>query len=436
MQKAFPGSYWVRAEIAAFNYYQASGHTYLTLVEKQNRTTKAQARAVIWANNYEIITGKFREQTGEQLRQDLTVLLLIDVRFHAQYGLSLTIRDIDPVFTLGLMAKQRLEAIQKLKQKGFFEKNKSLRLSILPKRIAVISVNTSKGYQDFCGVLQRHRDHFVIDHDLFPAVLQGAKAVQTIREALISIFHRMEEFDLVAIIRGGGGEVGLSAYDDVRLATAVAKFPLPVLCGIGHAQNETVVDMVSNRHFMTPTDLGNFLLSIYQESAGFLAEMETNLANSTQLFLAEQSEKLYNISHMFIANTQISMHHEMRELESLRENFVRYSGLVVNQFNKEIDSVQFQLGFAPAQSLRSAKDDQISLFDKLRKQLEIDLMNRDHDISMVENSVLAMDPRKVLQRGFSITRTNGKAIKSNKKLKKGDFLETQLFSGKVKSKVE
>jgi len=251
--EVFPSPVWIKAEIAKLNVYQQSGHCYLDLVEKQQNQTKAQFRAVIWANDFACVARKFSEVTREELQGGMNVLLLARPAFHPIYGLSLQVSDIEPSFTLGEMERQKQQSVRQLKAEGLFERNKLLPLPLLPLRLAVISAETSKGYADFLNIIENYPQHYRFIFRLFPALLQGDRAVESISQQLAAIFDRVDEFDFVLIIRGGGDEIGMTCFDNLMLARTVCLSPLPVITGIGHSTNETVVELVAGRNKITPT---------------------------------------------------------------------------------------------------------------------------------------------------------------------------------------
>ncbi|HSJ12196.1 MAG TPA: exodeoxyribonuclease VII large subunit, partial [Gillisia sp.] len=236
---------WVKAEIVRLNYYSHTGHCFPELVEKKDGKIIAEIRGNIWKVNFERINKKFRLVLNEDLGDDMTVVIQATVTYHPVYGLALNILDIDPEFTLGELARQKMETIKKLQEENIFFANKHTSLALLPKTIALISVSSSKGYLDFMNVIQNNPQGYKFHIFLFPAVLQGEKAVTTIISQMDRIRELKGVFDAVAIIRGGGGEVGLSCYDNYELAKTIATFPLPVLTGIGHSTNETVSELVS-----------------------------------------------------------------------------------------------------------------------------------------------------------------------------------------------
>lgn len=261
----YGSTFWVKADMIKLNHYIHSGHCYPDLVEKKNDRTIAQARAIIWKSDYEKINKKFIEITKEPLKDGISIFFLARIGFDPVYNLSITILDIDPVVTLGQLEKERLETINKLKTEKLFNKNKGLTLPLLPQRLAIISVETSKGYSDFMNIINQERDKYKIFTYLFPSLLQGDNAIESLIQALETVERLKHHFDCVLIIRGGGGDIGLSCYNDYELSKTIANFPIPVLTGIGHSTNETVSEMVSFKNTITPTELADFILNHFRE---------------------------------------------------------------------------------------------------------------------------------------------------------------------------
>src|SRR5690606_124900 len=226
--------YWVKAEMNKLNHYSHSGHCYPELVEKREGQVVAEMRSVLWRPDYERINRQFIETTKEPLKGGITIWLQATVSYDPRYGLTLRILDIDPVHTLGELQREKMESINRLKREGIFGANKSLSFPLVPKRLAVISVESSKGYADFLKILQHNPWGYRFEQTLFPALLQGDKSVPAIIGQLENIMQQRHEYDVAAIIRGGGGDVGLSSYNNYLLAASIAKFPIPVLTGIGH----------------------------------------------------------------------------------------------------------------------------------------------------------------------------------------------------------
>src|SRR5574344_2596981 len=263
--RSFSSTLWVKAEIMKVNFYPKSGHAYPDLVEKRNGRIVAQMRALIWRDDFSIIQNKLRSEAKTELTDGVIALLYCRVLYDTLYGLSLRIIDVEPSLTVGELEKERQKTIERIKQEGLFELNRKLFFPQLPKSIAIISVSTSKGYSDFMNVLSSgEKQGYKIFTHLFPSILQGDNAIDSLVFALETIRQVKDHFDAVAIIRGGGGDIGLTCYNKYELASQIATFPLPVLTGIGHATNQTVCDMVAYAQFITPTDLADFIITRYK----------------------------------------------------------------------------------------------------------------------------------------------------------------------------
>ena len=258
VENDLPERYWVRAEIASMS---VRGHCYMELVEKgENGILSAKVRATCWNNVYALLSAYFAQEAGESLHVGLQVLLEVSVEFHAVYGLSLNIWNIDPTYTLGDLAKQRQATLQQLTEDGVMELQKGLELPSLVRRIAVISSADAAGYGDFCDQLKNNRFGFSFQTQLYPAVMQGDTAPKSIIQALHSIAEQEEEWDVVVVIRGGGANTDLRCFDDYNLASHCAQFPLPIIAGIGHTRDISIVDMVVKISVKTPTAAAEWLI--------------------------------------------------------------------------------------------------------------------------------------------------------------------------------
>ncbi|MGB7843056.1 MAG: exodeoxyribonuclease VII large subunit [Salinimicrobium sp.] len=383
---------WIKAEIVKLNYYPQTGHCYPDMVEKKNGRIVAEIRGNIWSSHFESINAKFKEVLQEEIRDDMTVVIQAAVTYHPVYGLALNIVDIDPEYTLGELARQRAETIRKLQQGGLFEANKQLSLPELPKTIAVISVESSKGYQDFVNVIENNPWGYKYQQRLFPAVLQGENAVRTITTQLQKIQKYAKYFDAVAIIRGGGGEIGLSCYDDYRLAKAIAGFPLPVLTGIGHSTNETVCELVSYKSFITPTKIAEFFLQEFNNFALPLKENSEKIKTLVNRIFERQENLLLQASRSFRFYSERTLQKNLNRLE---------------HFEKAIIS-------SSKGQLRDEKG----------------------ELRNIANAVELLSPQNILKRGYSITRSNGKIIKDSAGLQEEDMVEIEFYSGKASAKIQ
>ncbi|MFP4288464.1 MAG: exodeoxyribonuclease VII large subunit [Bacteroidales bacterium] len=320
LERNYAGTYWIKAEIAKLNFYPRSGHCYPELVDKSGNIVQAQMRSTIWAADYNHINKKFLETAGETLREGMEILFRASVTFHPLYGLSLQIWEVEPAFTLGQMAAEKNKAIAKLKNEGVFLQNKTLTMPLLPKKIAVISVETSKGYRDFLNILYQQSYQYAFWHYLFPSVLQGDKAVEGIMSQLRIIKKVQKQFDLVAIIRGGGGDIGLNCYDDYNLAREIALFPLPVIAGIGHSTNETIVQMVAWANKITPTDVGYFIVDRFRDFEKRVLNNSEKLQSRTKHLLNFQKQKIVYLNEKLQESTVKKFTLEKNKLTNIQNS--------------------------------------------------------------------------------------------------------------------
>ncbi len=433
VSRAFPDYYWVKAEITKLNFYPKSGHCYPDLVEKQNGLIKAQIRANIWAGNYNKINQKFRSVTGEPLKDGLKILFLAKVSYHERYGLALNILDIEPSFTLGEMAREKQLTIERLKKEGLLDENKKRPLPLLPKRVAVISVETSKGFSDFKNVLQNNSWHYKFTLSLFPALLQGDGAVKSIGLQLQAITAHHEDFDVVTIIRGGGGEVGLNAYDNYRLAKMVATFPLPVITGIGHSTNLTVVQIVAFANKITPTEAGHFLLGQFHDFAVRLETAETKINHYASRLLGTEHQHFSQLVKMFEVHTKNLFNHKKTDWNFLTRRLEQSSEVILDKAGQQLQRRASRLKHQPVRQIHQAEQK----LKNLRKLMAVhsvqSVQKAGSRLSLLENKTELLKPENILKRGYSVTSLNGKVLKSAADAKPGNMLTTRLYKGEIES---
>ncbi len=392
IERNYSGTYWVKAEIAKLNHYPRSGHCYPDLVEKTGEQVVAQMRATLWAGDYKLINQKFIEVTGQPLSEGMAILFQTSVTYHPVYGLSLQIQQIEPSFTLGQMAYEKQKTIERLRAEGIFDRNKTLEMPLLPRKLAVVSVETSKGYHDFLKILASYQGRFTIWHKLFPALLQGDKAVESLTAQLRLIRKKAHLFDMAAIIRGGGGDVGLNCYDHYTLSREIANFPIPVITGIGHATNETISEMVAWQNKVTPTDVAYFVVSRFAE-----------FDSRTQAALSVISDR------------------SQRTLSLENQRLIRAAGYLKSFSTKALQKDRMVMT-----SLIFGLQNSTSRFIEKEKR-EMEHLNAKLNL---------LRPEIILKRGFSITLLNGKSIKSEVELKTGDRITTRLMEGSIESIVQ
>ncbi len=307
-----PDRYWVRAEIASMS---VRGHCYMELVEKaENGTLAAKVRATCWSNVYGLLSAYFQQETGQTLHMGLQVLLQVSVEFHAVYGLSLNIWNIDPTYTMGDLAKQRQATIRQLTEDGVMELQRALELPSLVRRVAVVSSADAAGYGDFCDQLQHNRFGFKFHTQLYPAVMQGDTAARSIVQALSAIAEQEEEWDVVVIIRGGGATTDLQCFDDYVLASHCAQFPLPIVAGIGHTRDVSVVDMVVHTSVKTPTAAAEWLIERVAEQVERVNGLLLRLQRATQVAVMKEKNRLLLFQQRMHSATQRLLSQERSKL--------------------------------------------------------------------------------------------------------------------------
>jgi exodeoxyribonuclease VII large subunit len=305
--------YWVRAEIASLS---ARGHCYMELVEKaDDNMLAAKVRATCWNNVYSLLSAYFIQETGQALRMGMQVLLEVSVSFHPVYGLSLNIWNIDPTYTLGDLAKQRQATIRRLTEDGVMELQKSLEVPTLVRKVAVISAADAAGYGDFCDQLKNNRFGFAFELSLFSAIMQGDHAPRSIIQALGKIASEEDKWDIVVIIRGGGATTDLGCFDDYELASHCAQFPLPILSGIGHTRDMSIVDMVAHISVKTPTAAAEWLIERVAAQIEVLNQWEVRLQRAIQHTVTQEQNTLQNYLQRMSYSVQRLVMQEQNRLQ-------------------------------------------------------------------------------------------------------------------------
>ncbi|MFT5596062.1 MAG: exodeoxyribonuclease VII large subunit [Cryomorphaceae bacterium] len=436
IEKTYQTAYWIKAEINKLNYYPQSGHCYPELVEKKNGKIVSEIRGFLFRNAYEEIDQNFRNHTGKPLSDGMEVLLLCRVSYDPKYGLSLYISDIDASFTLGEMARLRAEAIQRLKAENTFSLNKEKPLPKLIGSLAIISVETSKGWRDFSQTIEESKYANQIERKLFPAKLQGDAAVYSITKALQKISLLYEQFDAVAIIRGGGGDIGMDCYDSFDLAKTVADFPIPVLTGIGHSTNLTVVEMCGHQNLITPTALAQFVIDGYVDfeqrlarAASLIKRVNKQVLPLLRSRLDGMTEELNRKSKGALIDSNSTLKQTGRKLEQAVK-----SGLT--EENKKLAfRIPIKLNHSVENLLRNKKESVLTASELLHNSAPRYCADRINKLAHLEDKLRLLDPQNVLRRGYSITLKNGKAVISTTDLKDGDKVITRLAKGEFNSTV-
>ncbi len=413
LELGMPKTYWVQAELSEVRIN--NGHCYVEFVQKDKRGNSlvAKARGVIWRNVYTALKPYFEHATGQQFTAGIKVLVEVSVSFHELYGYSLNVMDIEPSYTLGDMARKRQEILRQLQEEGVLELNKELDMPMLPKRIAVISSPTAAGYGDFSNQLANNQGGFYFHTELFPALMQGDGVEQSILRALDNIYAREEEFDVVVIIRGGGATSDLTGFDTYPLAAAVAQFPLPIITGIGHERDDTVLDMISHTRVKTPTAAAEFLIGQMQLAADELTDLAQRLNKGAYLLLYENKELLLHLQSRIPAKAMQRVSDDRLYLQKAKHRILQGAMAHVSYQRQALPLLSHLLQMA------------IPQVEKRRYQL-----------MLLQQKITDASPEKLLAKGYSITLSKGKVVKDAKLLKPGDEITTRLKQGEITSIVK
>jgi exodeoxyribonuclease VII large subunit len=388
--------------------------------DEQNATPIAKASARCWASKWMLIRPGFERTTGQRLHAGMKVLLKVYAQFHETYGFSWIVTDIDPTYTLGDMARKRQEIIRQLKAEGVFDLQRELRLPLFCQRIAVISSETAAGYGDFCNQLADNPYGFRFETRLFPAIMQGDGVEQSIIDALEKIFQMQTEngdssqFDCVVIIRGGGATSDMSGFDTLALAENVANFPIPIITGIGHDRDESILDMVSHTRVKTPTAAAAFLID-------HLKTVLDSLNDSQEQILRLAQQKLTYYKSQFATVAEL--------LPRL------FSNVKIRQ-EARLDALNNSIAHHAQQKILNSQLSIVNLENRLPILLDRRLMTEKHRLELLEEKTKSLDPALLLKRGYSITLKDGKTVRDAQALRSGDEIETRLANGTVHSIVE
>lgn len=404
-------TYWLQAELSEVR--ENRGHCFLEFVQKeeQGNGLLAKARGQVWAKNWAMLRPYFERTTNQRLTAGMQVLVEVQLTFHEVYGYALNVVDIDPTYTLGDIARRRKEILIQLEREGVLTMNKEIPLPRLLQRIAVISSASAAGYQDFERQLNDNRHHLAFHTRLFPAVMQGGDVEESIIRALNAIMDDDTDWDAVVIIRGGGSTSDLSGFDTLVLAENVAQFPLPVITGIGHERDDTVIDMVAHTRVKTPTAAAEFLIHhqlTELETLNRQAEILTRFATQT---LQEQHHRIALLTSQIPTLFQMRRTHEEVKLQRLLN---AAGSQIANQWQQTGHRLDFI-----HQRLANATDTMLSGWQ--------------HRLALAEKQVQNASPDHLLRLGFSITRINGKAVTQASQAKPGDLLVTTLADGSIRS---
>lgn len=420
-------SFWVVAEIASLNEH-VSGHCYMELVEKAETDFctggrlriggsgggkfRAQARATVWRATWTRILPKFRRETGQYISAGMKVLLEVKVTFHEVFGYSLNVTDIDPTYTLGAMARRRQEILQQLSDDGVIDLNKELPLPRPLQRIAVISAAGAAGYGDFCQQLDESGFRFATK--LFPATLQGSEVESSVIRALDNVAAELDCWDCVVIIRGGGAVADLNGFETYLLAANVAQFPLPVLTGIGHERDDTVIDFVAHTRLKTPTAVAQFLIDSMRQELELVGNLKERLLSGTTTLLFQHRQRFDTVAHRF---ERAATNFTSRQ----REHLLRLTNRMELSAHRQLERQRSTLEHLSSRLTPAV----LHIIDRER-----------HRHALLEKSLTMAGPERILRMGYTITTdAEGHVIRSVNEVAPGTIIKTQMADGTLASQV-
>jgi exodeoxyribonuclease VII large subunit len=429
-------NYWVVAEISELKVNN-SGHCYLELVQKDTATDQivARSRATIWAQTFRMIKPYFETTTGQPLAEGLGILVKVAVEFHEVYGLSLNITDIEPTYTVGELVIRKQKIIERLTGEGVIGMNKEIGLPVPCHKIAVISSVTAAGYEDFTNQLINNSFGFKFYLRLFPAVMQGEDSEKSIIAALDKVYQYESFFDCVIIIRGGGSQADLSCFNSYWLAYYITQFPLPVLTGIGHEQDDSVVDMVAHTRLKTPTAVAAFLVDSMASLSDNLNETSDRILSSMQDIILQRKSSLILLTKSFrfaVKNNVISAGNLIIKFKHVFSDHVRRH---VHHMELMMDRLSSRLEINCRTLFKTEQNSIQTNLNLLKRSSSRLLVFRKQMLEAFGKQLHALDPFLVLNRGYSITYLDGMVVKDAEILNEGDILETRLNKGKIRTTV-
>lgn len=424
---------WVMVEIARIG--MSGPHCYVELIEKDARgATVAKMRGTIWGNVWRQISGKFYASTGHQIAAGMKVMFRMSASHAPAYGLSANIHDVDPAYTLGDAERRRREILNMLAQEGLLEKNKTLSLSLNPQKIAVISASSAAGYGDFINQL----DHsgFVFYPLLYPAAMQGARTAPSVMEALDRVEMAVDFWDAVVIIRGGGATDDLNSFDDAALARRVASFPLPVIVGIGHERDRTVLDEIAHTRCKTPTAVAAFLIDRLQKCENYAENLTEKIIDFARQAFVGERQRLSHAAAMLPLLPPKRIDEEKHRLDNLQSRLVQLSSSVTRTASEQLTRLSARIESTSANALTRPKERINAYAEIIRRAIDSRLNLERASLDAKTELVEALSPDATLKRGYSITRIAGKAVRSAESLHDGARIITAFADGEVKSIVQ
>lgn len=437
LRESFPDRYWIVAEINEIRE-SVNGHCYLELIQKDTDRDRiiARSKATIWAYTWRMLKPYFEASTSQSLSQGLTILIEVSVEFHELYGISLNVKDIDPVYTLGDLEKKRAETLKKLEKEGIINMNRSMPFPSLPSRIAIISSPVAAGYEDFIHQIKNNQHRYSFEITLFSALMQGDNAIRSVTEALDAVFEKEEMFDVVVILRGGGSTADLNCFDSYEIAAHIAQFPLPVITGIGHERDHNIAGIVANTDLKTPTAVAEFLLGKYQELDVIIGKLSGRLATRVSHILEQNRQMIRTAIKDIPQIINNNIKQKYRHLSSKGSLITRSAAGFIQKNKHKLESKHSYFGFNIKNYLHGLKNSGHEIKTRtLPEKVNIAIKNRSDKLHLFKTTLKLVDPENILKKGYAVVIKNGRIVKNAQCIDFEDLIETKLYDGSIKSKV-
>jgi len=447
VKRSFNDTYWIIAEVSGHKFYPNNDRHYFELIEKEDGTNEpiAKVNARAWFEGSQTIK-KFEETTGQIFSTGLQVLIKVKLEFHPAHGFALILVDIDPFFTLGNLEKQRQLTLQKLlnenadaiKKVGdeYITRNKKITLNAVIQHIAIIGSPNSEGYTDFTHTLESNQYGYTFKIDIYQSSVQGQLAEKELITKLIDIHQSNINYDVVVMIRGGGAKTDFLVFDTYQLARAAARFPIPIITGIGHHKDVSIVDMMVNTSVKTPTKAAEFIIAhnkLFEEKVSVL---QSSIIIRTQQLLKENFEGVNFLHSHLINNTQSLLQLNKDSLNGVRYTVTNTTLSLINKFNNQLQSVKGELRGASKLIVTKEKQHLLILHENIKTGAIRTLKNKNNELVHHQSLLKLIDPKNLLKKGFAIISKNGKIIVSGKNVEKGDELTIEMNQHSITTEVK
>jgi len=436
ISEQFPFAVWIVAEINTLTRHK-SGHCYMELVQKSKTSNSiiAQARATVWANKFSFISAYFESETDRELAVGMNVMLQVAITYHEVYGMSLNVLGINPTYTIGDVERAKKEIIDRLINEGVFDMNKTQTLPAVIQNIAVISSSTAAGYGDFVNHLETNMHGYHINITLFEAAMQGEQTEISVLDALNRIGDEYENYDAVAIIRGGGSKNDLSWFDNYNIAYMVTQFPLPVISGIGHERDESIVDMVAHTRMKTPTAVANFIIDYNSKFEEQIDSTSSEIFGIAKDFLMSSEMYLNNMT-MSIMKVRSRLSKDTERCDRIMSEIRTGLNVRMKEEELKLNMIGNKLETSPRRLISEQESHLNGIKELISRTTKHRIEKAKEKLSFLEHRLTLNDPRTILKRGYSITRINGKVVTNDLETTAGDIMETILYDGKITSVVK